>query len=78
MAAVLPKTWTNTFRTNSALCGFLQRKNYERTLYHHTAHTKQRFHDVGLVWAFKVAREWRQQSLATDWCHRFLMGHRLL
>ena len=55
-----------------------QRIYYERTLYYHTAHTKQRLHDAGLVWAFKVTRVWHQQQLAAHWRHRLLVGHRLL
>ena len=55
-----------------------QRMNYERTLYHHTAHTKQRLHDAGLVWAFKVTGERCIEQLAIDRRHRLLVGHCLL
>ena len=60
------------------LCGFAAKNDYERTIYHHLAHTKQCLYDIGLVWASETSGERGQQPLATHRGHRILVGHRLL
>src|SRR5574344_91017 len=53
-------------------------RNNERILYHIAAHTKQRLHDAGLVWASQIIGNRCQHPLAIDRGHCLFLGNCIL